>query len=125
MQRNWIGKSVGASIRFSLENCSFMDTLEVFTTRPDTIFGMSFCAISPNHPLAKELGENNTKIKMFEDEFNSKSTDNATIERAEKKGVDTGIRVKHPFIDKSVPLFYCKFRIDGIWVGSNIWLPST
>ena len=57
MQRNWIGKSVGASINFELQNCNFTNRLEVFTTRPDTIFGMSFCAISPNHPLSKNLGE--------------------------------------------------------------------
>ena len=71
MQRNWIGKSTGASIKFALKNCAFTDNLEVFTTRPDTIFGMSFCAISPNHPLAKNLGEKNTVIKRFIEEFNS------------------------------------------------------
>ena len=70
MQRNWIGKSVGASIIFELENCSFTDKLEVFTTRPDTIFGMSFCAISPNHPLANNLGKTNSAIKQFIKEFN-------------------------------------------------------
>ena len=109
MQQNWIGKSVGASILFSLENCSLMSELEVFTTRPDTIFGMSFCAISPNHPLAEKLGESDTKIKHFANECNSASTETATIEKAEKKGVDTGIRVKHPFINKSVPLFIENF----------------
>ena len=65
MQKNWIGRSEGASIVFSLENCPYLDKLEVFTTRPDTIFGMSFCAISPNHPLAKTLAKNNKKIEQF------------------------------------------------------------
>ena len=124
MQRNWIGKSVGALIRFSLVNCSIMDKLEVFTTRPDTIFGMSFCAISPNHPLAKELGKNNAKVKIFAEEFNSMSTDTATIEKAEKKGVDTGIRVKHPFIEKTVPLFIANFVLMEYGSGAIFGCPA-
>ena len=124
MQQNWIGKSVGASIRFSLENCSLMSDLEVFTTRPDTIFGMSFCAISPNHPLAEKLGESDAKIKHFANECNSASTDTATIEKAEKTGVDTGIRVKHPFINKSVPLFIANFVLMEYGSGAIFGCPA-
>ena len=65
MQKNWIGRSEGASIMFALDNSPHLDQLEVFTTRPDTIFGMSFCAISPNHPLAKALSKDNENIKLF------------------------------------------------------------
>ena len=71
MQKNWIGRSEGASIISFLENSPHLDKLEVFTTRPDTIFGMSFCAISPNHPLAKALAKNNESIKLFLEECNS------------------------------------------------------
>ena len=124
MQKNWIGKSVGASILFSLENCSLMSELEVFTTRPDTIFGMSFCAISPNHPLAEKLGESDAKIKRFANEFNSASTETATIEKAEKKGVNTGIRVKHPFINKSVPLFIANFVLMEYGSGAIFGCPA-
>ena len=75
--------------------------MKLFTTRSDTIFGMSFCAISPNHPLANNLGKTNSAIKQFIEEFNSTNLDNATLEKTEKK-VDTGIIVKHPFNDKTV-----------------------
>ena len=85
MQKNWIGRSEGASIMFSLENSPHLDKLEVFTTRPDTIFGMSFCAISPNHPLAKALAKNNESIKLFLEECNSLSTDQASLEKLEKR----------------------------------------
>ncbi len=124
MQRNWIGKSVGALISFSLENCDFIDKLDVFTTRPDTIFGMSFCAISPNHPIAKKLANSNEPVKEFADEFNSTSTDNATLEKAEKKGLDTGIRVKHPFIEKTVPLFIANFVLMEYGSGAIFGCPA-
>ena len=124
MQRNWIGKSVGASIVFALEKCTFTDKLEVFTTRPDTIFGMSFCAISPNHSLAKTLGKKNTAIKRFIEEFNTTNIDNATLEKAEKKGVDTGITVKHPFNDKSVPLFIANFVLMEYGSGAIFGCPA-
>ena len=124
MQRNWIGKSTGASITFRLKNCSLTDNLEVFTTRPDTIFGMSFCAISPNHPLAKNLGEKNTAIKHFIEECNSASIDNASLEKAEKKGFDTGIVVEHPFNDKTVPLFIANFVLMEYGSGAIFGCPA-
>ncbi len=124
MQRNWIGESFGASINFELEKCSFTDRLEVFTTRPDTIFGMSFCAISPNHPIAKSLGGNDKKIKNFIEEVNSSSTDTATLEKAEKKGVDTGIAVKHPFENRTVPLYVANFVLMEYGSGAIFGCPA-
>ena len=96
MQKNWIGRSEGASIIFLLENCPHMDTLEIFTTRPDTIFGMSFCAISPNHPLAVALAKDDEEYSLFIEECNALSTDQASLEKQEKKGVDTQIKIKTP-----------------------------
>ena len=84
MQKNWIGKSEGASITFNLENSYDLNTLEVFTTRPDTIFGMSFCAISPNHPLAKAFALRSEKIRLFIEECNASSTDQASLEKQRK-----------------------------------------
>ena len=123
MQSNWIGRSEGATITYYLENCSIADTLEVFTTRPDTIFGMSFCAISANHPLAKGLGKNNNEIKRFREKFNSTAIDNATLEKAEKIGVDTGVKVKHPFINKTVPLFVANFVLMEYGTGAIFGCP--
>ena len=124
MQKNWIGKSEGASITFNLENSHDLDKLEVFTTRPDTIFGMSFCAISPNHPLAKELAKNNEKIKLFLEECNASSTDQASLEKQEKKGIDTGIKIKHPFKKESVPLYIANFVLMDYGSGAIFGCPA-
>ncbi len=124
MQKNWIGRSEGASILFSLENSPDLDKLEVFTTRPDTIFGMSFCAISPNHPLAKALAKNNKSIKLFLDECNSMSTDQASLEKLEKKGVKTAIEIKHPFKNINVPLYIANFVLMEYGTGAIFGCPA-
>ncbi len=124
MQKNWIGKSEGASIMFSLENCPHLDKLEVFTTRPDTIFGMSFCAISPNHPLAMALAKDNEKIEDFIKECNSSSINRASLEKQEKNGIDTQIKVKHPFGKNDVPLFIANFVLMEYGSGAIFGCPA-
>ena len=124
MQKNWIGKSEGASITFYLENSNNMDRLEVFTTRPDTIFGMSFCAISPNHPLAMELAQNSKKIQLFIDECNTSSTDQASSEKQEKEGIDTGIKIRHPFTDECLPLYIANFVLMDYGSGAIFGCPA-
>ena len=125
MQKNWIGKSVGASIKFSLENSKISKTLEVFTTRPDTIFGMSFCALSPNHPLSTSLGKKDPKIKEFIDLCNKISTDQETIDKTEKIGYQTNILVKHPFDqDIKVPLFIANFVLMDYGTGAIFGCPA-
>ena len=124
MQKNWIGRSEGASIKFALENSHHFNYLEVFTTRPDTIFGMSFCAISPNHPLAKNLAKENKKIELFIQECNSSATDQASLEKQEKKGIETEIKIKHPFQKKCASL-RSKLCSYGIWDWSCFWLPCS
>ena len=124
MQKNWIGRSEGASIMFSLENCPLLDKLEIFTTRPDTIFGMSFCAISPNHPLAKALAKDNKKIELFIEECNSLSTDQASLEKQEKKGINTLMKIKHPFKKSSVPLFIANFVLMEYGSGAIFGCPA-
>ncbi|MGY9107598.1 MAG: leucine--tRNA ligase, partial [Alphaproteobacteria bacterium] len=84
--------------------------LEVFTTRPDTLFGASFCAIAPNHPLAQTLAKTDPKIAAFIEECNRMGTSEAAIEIAEKKGVDTGITADHPFIEsRRLPVYVANF----------------
>ena len=99
MQANWIGRSEGLLIRWQLaEPAPAGETeLEVYTTRPDTIFGASFMAIAADHPLAKKAAEGNPELAAFIDEIRHGGTSAAEIETAEKKGFDTGIRVVHPF----------------------------
>ena len=124
MQKNWIGRSEGASIMFSLENSPHLDKLEVFTTRPDTIFGMSFCAISPNHPLAKTLAKDDRKIEFFIEECNSFSTDQASLEKQEKKGIDSGVEIKHPFGRNNVPLYIANFVLMEYGTGAIFGCPA-
>ena len=97
MQENWIGRSEGLRMRFEIVGRE--DPLEMFTTRHDTIFGASFCAISPEHPLADELAAGSPDLARFVDECRQLGTSEAAIEQAEKKGIDTGLRARHPFVE--------------------------
>ena len=105
MQERWIGKSVGAKVVFRVQSSEsgktsdsdYSDPIPVFTTRPDTLFGMSFLAISPHHPLATRLSTLDSKLTAFIKECDQLGTSEEAIEKAEKKGFDTGLKVKHPF----------------------------
>ena len=113
MQENWIGRSEGARMFFTLADRD--DRLEVYTTRPDTIFGASFCAIAANHPLALEMAGSRPELAEFIAECNRMGTSEAAIETAEKKGFDTGIRALHPFVEGvELPVYVGEFRADGI-----------
>ena len=123
MQQNWIGRSEGAFISFELDGHD--DRLEVYTTRPDTIFGMSFCALSPNHPLTRSLAEGNAELTAFVEECNRQSTSEEAIEAAEKQGYDTGIRVRHPFVEgQSVPLYVANFVLMDYGTGAIFGCPG-
>ena len=94
MQKNWIGRSEGLRFQFKLSNNTGLD---VFTTRPDTLFGASFVALSPDHPLAQELAAQDKKLEAFIAECRMTGTAEAEIEKAEKLGFDTGLTAAHPF----------------------------
>src|SRR5690242_9805872 len=98
MQKNWIGRSEGLRFSFALKNAP-IKTVEVFSTRPDTLFGASFIALSPDHPLTEQLAAKDPKIAAFVAECHQGGTAEETIETAEKLGYDTGIRALHPFDD--------------------------
>ena len=101
MQKNWIGRSEGLKIKFKIDKRPNdkidSDNIEVYTTRPDTIFGASFIAIAPDHPIAKSLANNNKELQKFISECNQIGTSEEALEKAEKKGFDTSIKVFHPF----------------------------
>ncbi|WP_422369320.1 leucine--tRNA ligase [Pelagibius sp.] len=123
MQRNWIGRSEGATIRFEIEGRE--DRLTVFTTRPDTLFGASFCALSPNHPLAAEVAAGDPSAKTFIEECNRLGTSEEAIETAEKKGFDTGLRVRHPFLpDVSLPVYIANFVLMEYGSGAIFGCPA-
>jgi leucyl-tRNA synthetase len=102
MQENWIGRSKGLRMRFAFAGTiphGFESGLEVYTTRPDTLFGASFLGIAPGHPLAERLAAADPKVAAFVEACRRGGTSEADIESAEKLGHDTGLEVAHPFID--------------------------
>ena len=128
MQHNWIGRSEGARVYWPLVNADGKDrgeTLEVFTTRPDTLFGASFCAISAQHPLAAKLAETNPALTEFIAECGRTGTSTAAIEMAEKKGFDTGLRARHPFDPaRTVPVFAANFVLMEYGAGAIFGCPG-
>ncbi len=123
MQHNWIGRSEGAQIFFDIVGEE--NRLEVFTTRPDTIFGASFCAIAANHPLASATAKKDKGLAEFIAECNKLSTSEADIETAEKRGYDSGLRVMHPFIkDLKLPLYVANFVLMEYGTGAIFGCPA-
>src|SRR5215475_6712620 len=122
MQRNWIGKSEGLRFQFTLSNG---ENLDVFTTRPDTLFGASFVALSPEHPLAQELAKKDEKLAAFIEECRHIGTAEADIEKAEKKGYDTGLTATHPFdADWKLPVMVANFVLMGYGTGAIFGCPA-
>ena len=126
MQKNWIGKSQGLQFDFKTNGApKGFEKLEVYTTRPDTLFGASFAAISCDHPLAKELEKNNTDIANFNLECRQIGTTQEALETAEKKGYNTGITVTHPFNDAwEMPVYIANFILMGYGTGAIFGCPA-
>ncbi len=123
MQHNWIGRSEGAHISFRVTGRE--QPLEVYTTRPDTIFGASFMAISSNHPLAQELAEGNAELAEFIAKCNRMATSEAAIETAEKLGFDTGLECAHPVIEgETLPIYVANFVLMDYGTGAIFGCPG-
>jgi leucyl-tRNA synthetase len=123
MQENWIGKSEGAYVQFPIVGRD--RSIEVFTTRPDTLFGASFVALAPHHPLAEELARNDSKLAAFVAECDRTGTSEAAIEAAEKIGYGTGLCVSHPLDPKrSVPVWVANFILMEYGTGAIFGCPG-
>lgn len=123
MQHNWIGRSEGARVRFEIVGRG--DSLEVFTTRPDTLFGASFAAVSPNHPLAAEMADGDPELTAFIAECNRSSTSEADIETAEKRGYRTRLEVAHPFRPGvTMPVYVANFVLMEYGTGAIFGCPA-
>tara|TARA_E500000178_G_scaffold311102_1_gene326731 strand:+ start:782 stop:3292 length:2511 start_codon:yes stop_codon:yes gene_type:complete len=122
MQKNWIGKSFGCEIDFKiLENA---EKIKVFTTRPDTIFGASFIALSNEHPISKNF-INDVKFKKFKEECNKTGTTEEALANAEKLGFKTGIFAEHPFIKgKKIPIYFANFVLMDYGTGAIFGCPA-
>jgi leucyl-tRNA synthetase len=122
MQKNWIGRSEGLRFAFDLSNGGKLD---VFTTRPDTLFGASFVAISPDHPLATELSKTNPKAARFIEECHRVGTSETAVETAEKMGFDTAITAEHPFDPNwKLPVMIANFVLMGYGTGAIFGCPA-
>ena len=122
MQRNWIGKSSGAEIKYQLENSD--DFLTAFTTRPDTLFGVSFIAISPNHKISLDLAKNNESVSDFLLQCNETSAAEADMAKAEKLGFQTNLRVIHPFTKELIPVWIGNFVLLDYGTGVVMGVPA-
>ena len=126
MQENWIGRSRGMRFRFRIADPGMsMESFEVFTTRPDTIFGASFAAISPDHPIARERAETDPASAAFIAECKKGGTTAAELETQEKKGFDTGLEVVHPLDpDWKLPLYIANFVLMDYGTGAIFGVPG-
>jgi len=126
MQSNWIGKSKGLEFDFEVKNPpTNHEKIKVYTTRPDTLMGASFIGISADHPLAKDLEKENNQISVFNKECRQMSTSEADMEKAEKKGIDTGLRVKHPLDPNwELPVWIANFILMDYGTGAVFACPA-
>ena len=128
MQKNWIGRSEGLSIRFEVAKSlasTPQNEIEVYTTRPDTIFGARFIAIAANHPFAKQVAAVNADVAGFIAEANRSGTSLAELETTEKKGVQTGFEVVHPFDpDEKIPVYVANFVLLEYGTGAVFGCPA-
>lgn len=119
MQRNWIGKSTGLLINFKLESG---EDFPIYTTRPDTVYGVTFMAIAPEHPLLDRI--DNTKVRAFIEKSKSQSLVERLSEEREKEGIDTGLKVINPFNGEQVPLFVGNFVLMEYGTGMIMSVPA-
>ena len=128
MQKNWIGRSEGLVVRFALDPATTPAgerDLAIYTTRPDTLFGARFMAVAPDHPLAKAAAENNPALAAFIEGCRRTGTAQETIETAEKRGFDTGVRALHPFDPEwRLPVYVANFVLMEYGAGAIFGCPA-
>lgn len=126
MQRNWIGKSLGLEVNFKLKATESIESqdLFIFTTRPDTIMGVTYMAIAAEHPVAKKAAENNPELAAFIAECAQTGTAEATLETMEKRGIATGLVATHPITGADVPVWVANFVLMGYGTGAVMSVPA-
>ena len=121
MQRNWIGRSEGATVRFPRDDG---EAIEVYTTRPDTLMGVTYLAVAPQHPLAIEAAANNPELATFIEQLGHIKVAEADMATLEKQGMDTGLTVSHPLTGKPLPLWVANFVLMGYGSGAVMSVPG-
>lgn len=121
MQRNWIGKSTGLEISFNRQGA---DSLKIYTTRPDTLMGVTYLAIASEHPLALQAGKSNSEVQKFIEECRTMETSEAAMETMEKKGANSGLTCTHPITEEEVPIWIANFVLMGYGTGAVMSVPA-
>ncbi len=126
MQRNWIGKSRGLHMGFALTSPTHgLEAIEVYTTRPDTLAGASFIAIAPEHPLSQAMAQDNSELAAFNADVRRSGTSEEALEKAEKRGFETGLTVKHPiYPDQTLPVWVANFILMDYGTGAVFGCPA-
>jgi leucyl-tRNA synthetase len=122
MQKNWIGRSEGVEVNFPLSQRD--DHLTIYTTRPDTLFGVTYVAIAPQHPIAKELAKNNPELAKFIEECRNIKMAEADLATMEKKGVKTSLTAKHPLTNEEIPIWVANFVLMEYGAGAVMAVPA-
>ena len=122
MQANWIGRSEGVEVDFKVEGTD--ESLRIYTTRPDTIMGVSYMAVAAEHPLAKSAADSDDAIAKFIDECKSSGTSEIELETIEKKGIPLNINLRHPMNDELIPLWVSNFVLMGYGTGAVMAVPA-
>jgi len=122
MQRNWIGRSEGLEIDFRVDGED--EPLTVFTTRPDTLMGVTFISIAGEHPLAKKAARNNPELAAFLEELRKGGVSEAELETQEKRGMATGLWAIHPVTGEDVPIYVANFVLMGYGTGAVMAVPA-
>jgi len=121
MQRNWIGKSTGLEVSFNRQGS---DSLKIYTTRPDTLMGVTYLAIASEHPLALQAGKSNSEVQRFIEECRTMETSEAAMETMEKKGANSGLTCTHPITGDQVPIWIANFVLMGYGTGAVMSVPA-
>jgi len=123
MQRNWIGRSLGVQMRFGIEGAE-NDELEIYTTRPDTLMGVTYVAVAGEHPLALQAAGHDPEIAAFVDECRQGGVTEAELETMEKKGISLGVNAVHPVSGEPVPIYAANFVLMGYGTGAVMAVPA-
>ncbi|NOQ15217.1 MAG: leucine--tRNA ligase [Methyloprofundus sp.] len=121
MQTNWIGRSEGLEMSFTVEG---MEAVEIYTTRPDTLMGVTYLAVAAEHPLALQAAKESAEIAAFLEECRHTETSEAALETMEKKGVDSGVKAQHPVTGELVPVWIANFVLMGYGTGAVMSVPA-
>jgi len=122
MQRNWIGRSEGVEIQFALEKSG--EPLKVYTTRPDTVMGVTYVGVAAEHPVATAAAESNPELLAFIKECEAMGTAEADVETMEKRGMATGVNAIHPLTGEAVPVYVANFVLMGYGEGAVMAVPA-